>query len=196
VTKAFARYFVKPAAVVIVRQFTGHRVFTAGQVRRPSRLSIVTGAHTVLESLSASGGVTDDGSLTHVFLIRRLPNQPRPLVAELDLVAALSGEDLSQDVALMPDDYIFVPRSGAADLNLAMQQYVLRNVNLGTFVGFNAGYESNPDAFAPPRTNPAAPPGTTATPSPQTPSAQMPMMPVMTPPPPPPPPPTLPSTPR
>jgi hypothetical protein len=84
----------------------------------------------------------------------------------------------------MPDDYVFVPRSGAADLNLAMQQYVLRNLNLGTFVGFGAYYETNPNVFiTPQRTNAAAPPGNTATPSAQTPSAAMQAMPPVTPPP-------------
>jgi len=196
VTKAFAQYFVKPTAVVIVRRFTGHRVFTGGQVRNPSQLSIVTGAHTVLESLAASGGVTDDGSLTHVFLVRRLPSQRQPMVAELDIAAALSGDDLTQDVTLMPDDYIFVPRSGAADFNLAVQQYVLRNLNLGTYAGFNAGVELNPSAYLnQQRTNAAAPPGTTATPSAQTPSA-MPMMPMTTPAPKPAATPPLPSVPR
>jgi protein involved in polysaccharide export with SLBB domain len=196
VTKAYAPYFVKPTAVVIVRQFTAHRMFTGGQVRNPRQMSIITGAHTVLESLAASGGVTDDGTLTHVFLIRRLPNQPRPMVAELDLAAALSGEDLTQDVTLMPDDYVFVPRSGAADFNLAMQQYVLRNLNLGTYAGASGYYEFNPTSNPPPlRTNTAARPGTNATPSAQTPSA-MPTTPVMTPAPSMPSTPSLPSVPR
>lgn len=144
ITKAYAQYFVKPTAVVIVRQFTGYRVFTAGELRNPGQLSLVTGARTVLESLAASGGVTDNGTLTHVILIRRLPTERSPMVAELDLADALSGDDPSQDVSLMPNDFVYVPRSGAADFNLAMQQYFLRNLNFSTNAGFGASYQINP----------------------------------------------------
>jgi protein involved in polysaccharide export with SLBB domain len=143
VTNAFARLFTKPNAVVIVRQFTNYRVFTGGQLRNPGQFSLITGARTVLESLAASGGVTDQGTLTHVFLIRRLADRRAPIVADLDISAALSGKDPSQDVSLLPDDYVFVPRSGAADLNLAMQQYVFNNLNFatGAYVGVN--YNAN-----------------------------------------------------
>jgi polysaccharide export outer membrane protein len=135
ITKGYAQYFVKPTAVVIVRQFTGNRVFTAGEVRTPGQFSLLTSARTVLESISASGGLTTEGTLTHVILIRRLPTQARPMVAELNLADALSGDDPSQDVSLMPNDFVYVPRSGAADFNAAMQQYVFRNLNLSTSVG-------------------------------------------------------------
>ncbi|MEY4576633.1 MAG: hypothetical protein RL701_1336 [Pseudomonadota bacterium] len=140
ITKAYAQYFVKPTGVVIVRQFTGYRVFTAGELRNPGQISLVTGARTVLESLAVSGGVTDSGTLTHVILIRRLPTQKEPMVAELDLADALSGYDSVQDVALMPNDYIYVPRSGAADLNLALRQYIWNNLNMSTNVGASFGY--------------------------------------------------------
>jgi protein involved in polysaccharide export with SLBB domain len=143
ITKAYAQYFVKPTAVVIVRQFTGYRVFTAGELRAPGQFSLVTGARTVLESLAASGGVTDNGTLTHVILIRRLATQQQAMVAELDLADALSGSDPGQDVPLMPNDFVYVPRSGAADLNLAMQQYLFRNLNLATGASFGASYNIN-----------------------------------------------------
>jgi len=127
ITRAYAQYFVKPQGVVIVRTFSNNRVFADGLVRDPGQFDLMTGAHTVLEGLSIAGGVLDAGSLTHVFVVRKLPAERVPLVAELDLTAYLSGEDPSQDVELMPEDYIFVPRSGAANVNLALQQYLFNN---------------------------------------------------------------------
>lgn len=143
VSQAYAKYFTKPSATIIVREFTGYRVFTSGQLRYPGQVSLVAGASTVLESLAISGGVTDEGTLTHVMLVRRLPTQREPMIAELDLAAALSGSDLSQDVELLPNDLIYVPRSGAADLNLAMQQYLFNNLNLTTGVGATTGWSLN-----------------------------------------------------
>jgi polysaccharide export outer membrane protein len=144
ITKAYSQYFVKSTAVVIVRQFTGNRVFTAGELRTPGLVNLLTGARTVLESIAASGGMTADGTLTHVILIRRLPSQARPMVAELNLAKALSGDDPSQDVQLMPNDFVYVPRSGAADFNYAIQQYVWKNLNMSTNLGVSAGYNLNP----------------------------------------------------
>src|SRR5262245_46072610 len=93
ITKAYAQYFVKPTAIIIVRQFTSYRVFTAGELRQPGQFSLLTGASTVLEAISASGGVTDNGTLTSIILIRHLPGAPAPMVAELDVSEALSGDD-------------------------------------------------------------------------------------------------------
>lgn len=143
ITQAYAQYFVKPTAVVIVRQFTGYRIFTAGELRNPGQLSLVTGPRTVLDSLASSGGVTESGTLTHVILVRRLPQMKQPIVAELDLAEAISGNDPTQDVALMPNDMVYVPRSGAADLNLALRQYLWNNVNFSSSAGFGASYNLN-----------------------------------------------------
>lgn len=140
ITRAYAPLFNKPQAVVIVRETTGYRVFTAGQLNNPGQISLVTGAKTVLESLAVSGGVTEEGTLSHVYLIRKLPNEKYPMIAELNLKEALSGEDPSQDVELMPDDFVFVPNSSAANLNLALQQYFYRNLNFSTGVGVGAGF--------------------------------------------------------
>jgi polysaccharide biosynthesis/export protein len=144
ITNAYAQYFVKPASVIIVRQFTGHRVFTAGELRAPGQFSLLTGARTVLDAISASGGLTADGTLTSVILIRRLPDQQHPMVAELDISEALSGDDPRQDVPLMPNDFIYVPRSGMADFNYAMQQYVFNTLNFSTGASISAGYDLNP----------------------------------------------------
>jgi len=143
ITNAYAQYFVKPTAVVIVRQFTGYRVFASGELRNPGQVNLVSGARTVLEGLAATGGVTETGTLTQVILIRRLPTMRQPMVAELDLSEALSGDDPSQNVELMPNDFIFVPRSGAANVNLAMQQYLFRNLNLSTGINAGASYFIN-----------------------------------------------------
>ena len=143
ITKLYAQYFVKPAAVIIVRQFNGHNVHTAGELRTPGQFNMLTQATTVLQAISASGGVTEDGTLTSIILIRRLPNQAQPMVTELDISEALSGDDPRQDVDLMPGDFIYVPRSGMADWNYALQQYVYRTFNFSTSAGISAGYNLN-----------------------------------------------------
>lgn len=140
ITRAYSVHFVKANAVVIVREFSEHRVFTAGELRHPGQFSLLSSARTVLESIAASGGLTNEASLSKVILIRRLPGEGLPLVSQLDVSKALSGEDPLQDVTLMANDFVYVPKSGAADLNLAMHQYVFSNLNLTTNAGISATY--------------------------------------------------------
>ena len=143
ISASYAPLFSKPNAVVILRESTGYRVFTAGQLNNPRQISLVTDARTVLDSLAVSGGVTETGTLSHVYLIRKLPNERYPIIAELNLKDALSGEDPSQDVELMPDDFVFVPSSTLANLNLALQQYFFRNFNFSTGVGAGVGFATS-----------------------------------------------------
>jgi protein involved in polysaccharide export with SLBB domain len=139
ISGAYAPLFNKPRAVVILRETSGYHVFTAGQLNNPRQISLVTDARTVLDSLAVSGGVTENGTLSHVYLIRKLPNEKYPIIAELNLKDALSGEDPSQDVELMPDDFVFVPNSSLSNLNTALQQYFFRNFNFSTGVGVGFG---------------------------------------------------------
>jgi len=138
ISKAYAQFFLKSTAVVIVKQFNGHRISTAGELKLPGQFNLITGARTVLESIAASGGATSEATLRQVVLIRKLPNQAQPLVAELDVSRALSGKDPSQNVDLMPGDFIYVPRSGMAELNLVMHQYLLNNLNTTSYVGLSS----------------------------------------------------------
>lgn len=134
ITKAYLSYFKRSSAVVIVRSFANARAFTAGELREPRELPLIPGASTVLQSIAASGGLTDDATLNNVILVRRLPGQAEPMVAELDLSQALSGQDPSQDLMLMPNDLVYVPKSGAANFNLAVRQFLLNNLNLSSSV--------------------------------------------------------------
>ena len=180
VTNAYAPLFVRAKAVVILRESTGYRAFTAGQLNSPRQISLMTDARTVLDSLAVSGGVTENGTLSHVYLIRKLPNEQYPMIAELNLKDALSGEDPSQDVELMPDDFVFVPSSTLSNLNLALQQYFFRNFNFSTGVGVGVGFatggtrENNQLQGGRPMTTPGrgaptptTPPPTTTPPPPQ-----------------------------
>jgi protein involved in polysaccharide export with SLBB domain len=137
ITQAYAQYFKKSTAVVIVRQFNMERVFVAGEVHAPGQFNLLTGGQTALQSIAEAGGVTDQGTLTHVILVRHLPGQPKLMVSSLDLTEALGGENSSQNISLMPNDMIYVPKSGMADFNLAIHQYLFNNLNLSTGASYS-----------------------------------------------------------
>lgn len=136
ITQAYGKYLVKPTAVVLVRRFADARAFFAGEVNKPGIVDMNGGRQTVLQGIATSGGVTDNATLKDVVLIRRIPNRSQPIVMELNLIHALEGSETKQDVLLLPNDFVYVPRSGAASVNLAMHLYILNNLDLGT--SFNA----------------------------------------------------------
>jgi protein involved in polysaccharide export with SLBB domain len=113
------------------------RVFVAGEVHAPGQFNLLTGGQTALQSIAEAGGVTDQGTLTHVILVRHLPGQPKLMVSSLDLTEALGGENSSQNISLMPNDMIYVPKSGMADFNLAIHQYLFNNLNLSTGASYS-----------------------------------------------------------
>jgi len=134
ITQAYAKYLAKPTAVVLMRRFAGERVFVAGEVKAPGVVDMNPGRENVLQSIATVGGVTDNATLKRVIVIRRLPDNQPPLVMQLNLIDALEGKDSAQDVALMPNDLVYVPRSDEASVNLAMRLFILNNLNLSTGV--------------------------------------------------------------
>lgn len=135
ITNAYRTFLNRPDAVVIVRRFATARAFLAGEVQKPGLIDMQQQSQTVLQSIAAAGGITENGSLTQVVVLRRVPNWPEPMVFKLDLQSALAGTDKKQDVVLLPNDIVYVPRSDIADVNLAVRQYILNNLNLSTSAG-------------------------------------------------------------
>jgi len=132
ITSAYKAFLTRPNAVVILRRVATARAFVGGEVARPALLDMQQRNHTVLQGIAASGGVTPDATLKQVIVVRRIPDRPSPIVFAVDLSKALDGTDPAQDVSLRPDDVVYVPRSGIADVNLALRLYIFNNLNLST----------------------------------------------------------------
>ncbi|MEF7613756.1 polysaccharide biosynthesis/export family protein [Aquincola sp. MAHUQ-54] len=115
------------------------RVFVGGEVARPG-VQPLLGPLTALQAVMAAEGFRETAQPREVVLMRRGERGERQMV-KLDLDAALAGGDLSQDVLLQPYDVVVVPRSGIANLNLWIDQYVRRNLPIS--VGFS--YSINRD---------------------------------------------------
>jgi polysaccharide biosynthesis/export protein len=137
ITDKYADYLTKPVAVVLIRVSALARAFVSGEIARPGVLSLNNGFDTVLQSIAASGGILETADLGHVILIRHVPSQAEPIVVQLDLARTVGGKDPQQDMLLLPNDFVYVPRSGAASVAAAMRLYIFDPLNLSTSV--NAG---------------------------------------------------------
>ncbi len=124
---------------VVVRNFGSQRVFIGGEVAKPGPITL-TGQQTLLQVLDEAGWVSPTGHKGEVVLIRKNA-KGKEEVYPLDLTAAISGEDMSQNVVMMAGDTILVPPYGAVNFDRWMERNV-RNaspVNLGLTLNRNVG---------------------------------------------------------
>lgn len=121
-TRRYTGELARPEITVIVRQFSGQRVFIGGEVNNQGALPL-TGPVTLLQAVQEAGGFRTSARRRQVLLIRTTPEGER-IARSLDLRPVLSGAEPGADIALHPSDIIFVPRTKITNVNLFVQQYI------------------------------------------------------------------------
>lgn len=100
-----------PEIAVIVRSVLDEpSVYVDGQVKSPGVIKIV-GTLNVLEAIALARGFNPDTAKKDEVIVIRRDQNGHTFVIKLDIAAVLSGEDLSQNIQLFPDDLVQVPRS-------------------------------------------------------------------------------------
>jgi polysaccharide export outer membrane protein len=121
VTEGYRTELRNPEITVIVKRLSA-KVYVGGEVRQP-RFVAHSGSLTVLQAVFEAGGFTDTAEPSSVILLRRL-NDDKGFAAKLDLKKVISAE--AEDIALMPSDTIFIPKSTIAEVNLFVEQYITK----------------------------------------------------------------------
>jgi protein involved in polysaccharide export with SLBB domain len=100
-----------PEIAVIVRAVKEQpSVYVDGQVKNPGVIPIV-GVLNVMEAITLSNGFIEDSAKKNEVIVIRKDRKGHSFVIKLDIEAAYSGKDLSQNIRLFPDDLVRVPRS-------------------------------------------------------------------------------------
>ena len=100
-----------PEIAVIVRSVRETlSVYVDGEVNSPGMIEIV-GRLNVLQAVVRANGFKPDTAKTDEVIVIRRDQAGHSFVIQLDIGAALSGKDLSQNIQLFPDDFVQVPRS-------------------------------------------------------------------------------------
>lgn len=119
-----------PQVTVHVKNSPSRRIYVEGQVAHAGAFALEPGM-TALEAIAEAGGITDTGSAGDAVLIRRdACGQPQGMVVNL---AAADGGKHIDDVALMPSDVVVVPRSGIANVDLFIHQYIQSLIPIQTY---------------------------------------------------------------
>jgi protein involved in polysaccharide export with SLBB domain len=126
----------RPELTVIVRSFNSQKVFVDGEVQSPGVIQAL-GPLSVLQSVMQAGGFKETARLNEVLVIRRDPaTMADPIVIPVDVAAVVDGSGTNQDIALMPYDVIYVPKSPIANVNKFVDQYLRQNIPFGFGLGY------------------------------------------------------------
>ena len=139
-TMLYGRDYLDPALTVIVREIEPRKLYVLGEVERPGLHEIPTGGIDVLSAIAVAGGFTPDAARGGTVLVRASPEGY--LCQELDLGSFHQGSAAELGIfSLQAYDVLYVPRSGIAQVNLFMQQYVRDALP----IQFSLYYDLNPN---------------------------------------------------
>ncbi len=123
----------RPEVTINVHGMGSQRVFVGGEVVRAGMQPLL-GPLTVLQAVMVAEGLRDTARASVVRVLRRGSGGERQVIA-VDLKAAMAGEAHAADVLLQPYDVVMVPKSGIANINQWVDQYLRRNLPI--HVGFS-----------------------------------------------------------
>jgi polysaccharide export outer membrane protein len=121
-----------PKTTVRIDKSPSQVVYVEGQVGKPGAIPLQPGM-TAIQAIAASGGMTDAAGASKVVLIRR-DACGTAHGEHLKLDKVLDQKSNEEDVALLPSDIVIVPRSGIAQFDLDIKQYVRDAMPVETFI--------------------------------------------------------------
>jgi protein involved in polysaccharide export with SLBB domain len=136
---SYERELRRPELTVIVRSFNSQKVFVGGEVQSPGVVQAL-GPLSVLQSVTQAGGFKETARLSEVLVIRRDPSAQEPIVIPVDISAVVDGTQTNQDIALMPYDVVYVPKSPIANVNKFVDQYIRQNIPFGFGLTYGFGF--------------------------------------------------------
>jgi len=114
------KYLTMPEVSVTLKAVGSKYVWMLGKVNKPG-IYAAASPMTLLEAMAAAGGTArsesavttvDLADLRHAFVIRNGESLP------VDFQRLLEGGDMSQNIYLKPDDFVYVPSSTAREIYL------------------------------------------------------------------------------
>ena len=100
-----AKYIESPQVDVTVASFRSQRVYVTGEVQQPGVLPVTNVAMTLIEAVSASGGLTPEADWTSVTLTRNGTEQ------QFSLRELYQHGNTAQNILLEPNDVVHVDRN-------------------------------------------------------------------------------------
>jgi len=140
-TERYSRSLKQPELTVILRQSSAQRIFVGGEVIRPGLISM-NGPLSCLQAVMQAGGYRNTAEPSNVVIMRN-QGTAKPIFLVANLKYDAKKNVLPENIALQPQDVVFVPRSKIAEINLWVEQYIDKVLpfsrSVGAYYSFNEG---------------------------------------------------------
>jgi len=104
-------YIVDPHVAVFIEEYKSKKTTIMGQVMKPG-VYVLSGNTTFLELLSKAGGLTKEAGDRAVIKRKTPGNQAGEITVTVDLRKLIAAGDMSQDVAVLDNDNIYIAGAG------------------------------------------------------------------------------------
>lgn len=105
-TQKLADYISEPSVTIKLQGYQGNTIYVVGKVIKPG--AYISGRRLdVLQAISLAGGLTAFASESNISILRRVAGEVK--VFPFDYSDVIKGEDLEQNILLLPGDTITVP---------------------------------------------------------------------------------------
>jgi polysaccharide export outer membrane protein len=101
-----SKYVIDPRITVIVTQTNSRKAYVMGMVNRQGTVRLLSNL-TVLQAISASGGLAQFAKSKQIYVLREEGGQQRRLPFNYD--AVIKGKHPEQNILLQPGDTVVVP---------------------------------------------------------------------------------------
>ena len=102
----YENFVEAPEVSVTVVESRSKRIYILGKVNKPGEY-LLQKKMTIVQAISVAGGLGEWADEENIKLIRKINGVERTFL--VDYGAIVSGQDLTQNIFLQPDDTIFVP---------------------------------------------------------------------------------------
>ena len=135
IDRHYDKYFKGGIAVALnLNSSSDGNIAILGEVRNPGRYTIGNSISPFF-ALAMAGGALNTGNKSGVVVVKRQPDgHVEWRVVNLDRD---SGEPLGPEIALTPQDMLLVPKTGIANLNLFVSQYLWGMTPLPASMNYN-----------------------------------------------------------
>lgn len=133
--KDYSQELRNPDISVLVKNMPSREVYVEGQVSKPGSFSLDPGM-TVLQAVAAAGGLTDQAGKKAVLIRRDACGVAQGIPINLDKAVKSPGE--GEDTVLATRDIVVVPRSGIANFDLWVNQYIRQVLPVNPYVAATA----------------------------------------------------------
>jgi polysaccharide export outer membrane protein len=106
-TEKLSKFVVGADVTVVPKEITSHKIYLVGGVRREGPV-LLSRSMTVLQAITEGGGLSDYAKSKKIYVLRNQDGKQVKL--PFDYHSVIRGERMEQNIALLPDDTIVVPR--------------------------------------------------------------------------------------